>query len=196
MELIELQNIWGEYDKKIANNTRLNKEILRRMLLSKPEKRLNWIKIKAGFNLILPLVIILSILVPNVQLRTAVDFYVGLGLFTAFSVVTYFWAIKYYLLICKIDFSEPILSIKKAIAELEKYKIKITRIGYVFVPFAMTGIFLMAQIPVFSGNSILPFSLIILVMVTSIYYTFKFSIYERFRKLNKEIIEIEELEKE
>jgi acyl-ACP thioesterase len=52
MELIELQNIWVQYDKKLTDNTRLNKEILRRMLISKPEKRLNWIKISAGFNLI------------------------------------------------------------------------------------------------------------------------------------------------
>ena len=195
MEITELQNIWGEYDKKIANNTRLNKEILRRMLLSKPEKRFVWIKIKAGFNLILPLVIILFLLVPNVRFRAAIDFYIGFGLFSAFSVVTYFWAIKYYLLICKIDFSEPILSIKKAIAGLGKYKIKITRISYIFAPFAMIGIFLMAQIPFFVRNSILPFSLIVLVLIASVYFT-KHSIYEQYRKLNREILEIEELEKE
>jgi len=39
------------------------------------------------------------------------------------------------------------------------------------------------------------FALIILVYITSIYYTFKYSISEQFRKLNKEIFEIEELEK-
>ncbi len=49
MELTELQNIWQEYDKKISENTRINKEILRLILLEKPRKRLNWIKIKAGY---------------------------------------------------------------------------------------------------------------------------------------------------
>jgi hypothetical protein len=196
MELTELQNIWGQYEKKLTDNTRINKEILRRMLISKPEKRLNRIKINAGFNLILPIVLILLVLVPHLQFRSSIDFYVGLGLFTAVLLITYIWAIRYYLLICKIDFSEPILAIKKRIAELEKYKIKITRIGFIFTPFAMTGVFIMAQIPFFSINSIVPFSLIILVMITSIYYTFKYSIYERFRKLNIEIKEIEELEKE
>jgi len=196
MELIELQNIWGQYEKKLSDSTRLNKEILRRMLISKPEKRLNWIKIKAGINLILPIVAITLILIPHIQIRSTIDFYLGLALFTAFSLTTYIWAIRYYLLICKIDFSEPILAIKKEIAELEKYKIMITKAGYIFVPFAIIGIFLMAQIPFFSLNSILPFTLILLVMITSIYYTFKYSIYDRFKKLNKEIKEIEELEKE
>ena len=32
MELIELQNIWQQYDKKLSENTRLNKEILKMML--------------------------------------------------------------------------------------------------------------------------------------------------------------------
>ncbi len=196
MELIELQHIWEQHEKKISDNTLLNKEILRRMLISKPEKRLNWIKIKAGINLILPIGLILLVLVPHIQIRSTIDFYMGLTLFAAFSLTTYIWAIRYYLLICKIDFSDPILTIKREITELEKYKIKITKIGYLLAPFAMIGIFLMAQIPLFSIHSIVPTSLIILVMITSIYYTFKYSIYERFRKLNREIMELEELEKE
>jgi hypothetical protein len=48
MELAELQNIWQEYDKKLSENTRLNKEILRLILIEKPQRRLNWIRIKAG----------------------------------------------------------------------------------------------------------------------------------------------------
>ena len=51
MELTELQNLWKEYDKKISENTRLNKEILKLMLLSKPQRKLNWIIIKAGLNI-------------------------------------------------------------------------------------------------------------------------------------------------
>jgi hypothetical protein len=37
----------------------------------------------------------------------------------------------------------PVLSIKKLIAELEKYKIKTTRIKYLLMPVAMVGFFLM-----------------------------------------------------
>ena len=58
MELAELQNMWKQYDNKLSETTRLNKEILKRMLQAKPEKMLNLIRIKAAFNLILPLVLI------------------------------------------------------------------------------------------------------------------------------------------
>jgi uncharacterized membrane protein len=197
MELNELQSLWIENDKKISDNIRLNKEILKRMLISKPEKRFNWIKIKAEISLFSPIILFLALLATDIQFRSTVNFYIGLGLFAVIYVTNYVWGIRYFLLIRKIDFSESILSLKKEIAELEKYKIKITRISYMFMPFAILGIFLMLiQKPIYNAESIVMLALIVLVYISSIYYTFKYSIYERFRKLNKEIAEIEELEKE
>jgi len=196
MELNELQNIWLQYDRKITDNTHLNKEILKRMLISKPEKRLNWIKIKAGFNVLSPLILILMIKIMDMKFSLTSSFYIGLSLFLTLFIINYIWNIRYFLLIRKIDFSGAILSIKKQIAELEKYKIKTTKIRYLIMPFAIIGIFFMLiQKPIFNTESIVMFALIILVYITSIYYTFKYSISEQFRKLNKEIFEIEELEK-
>jgi hypothetical protein len=196
MELIELQNMWQQYDKKLSESTHLNKEILRIMLQSKPEKRLNWIKLKAGTNLVLPIAIILLVLVPRIVFRNEFDFYIGIFLFGIVSLITYYWAIRYYFLIGKIDFASSVTVIRKDINVLEKYKIRITKLSYIFMPFALIGIFLIAQIPILSKNSFLPISLIILVMIISIYYTFKYSIFEKFRKINKEIDELEQLEKE
>lgn len=196
MELIELQNIWQQYDKKLSENTRLNKEILKRMLKSKPEKRVTWIKIKAAFNLILPIALILGIMVPGVEFRNEIDFYLGVVLFGLFFILTYYLAVRYYLLINKIDFADSITEIRKDIKETEKYKIKITKYGYLFLPLAMIGIFLIAEIPILSKGSFLPISLIILVFIISIYITFKYSISARYRKLSLEIDEIEQLEKE
>ena len=76
----------------------------------KPEKKINWIKIEAGFNLILPIVLILGILLPRVEYRTESDFYIGFILFGIVSVISYYWAIRYYLLINKIDFKNSITS--------------------------------------------------------------------------------------
>ena len=196
MELDELQNIWLQYYRKITDNTQLNKEILKRMLMSKPEKRLNWIKIKAGFNVLSPAILILLIKVMDMKFSLTSSFYIGLSLFLILFIINYIWNIRYFLLIRKIDFSGAILSIKKQIAELEKYKIKTTKIRYLIMPFAIIGIFFMLiQKPIFNTESIVMFVLIMLVYISSIYYTFKYSISEQFRKLNKEIFEIEELEK-
>lgn len=199
MELIDLQNIWLEYDKKLAENTRLNKEILRLILLSKPKKRLSWIKIIAGLNIFSPILFLMLVLVLDVQFNSTINFYLGLGIFLPVYAITYIWDIRYFKLIRTIDFSMPVLSIKKVIAELEKYKIKTTRLRYLLMPFAMIGFLLMIIHKItFSFNlvSIMPLLLIILVFISSMYFTFKYSIYERFRKLNREIDDIEQLEKE
>lgn len=199
MDLLELQNRWQEYDKKLSENTRLNKEILRLMLVSKPRKKLNWIKIKSALNILSPVVFVALILILDVQFRSGVNFYIGVCLFFPVYAITYFWDIRYFIMTRNIDFSMPVLSIKKAIAELEKYKIKTTKIKYLLMPFAMTGFLLMIiQRITFSLNfaSMLPLFLIILVFLSSMYFTFKYSIYERFLKLNKDIAEIEQLEKE
>jgi hypothetical protein len=199
MELVEIENIWKEYDRKISENTRLNKEILRQMLLSKPRKRLNWIKIRAGLNILSPAVFVSLLLLLDVHFCLTTRFYIGLVLFLPVYAITYTWDIRYFMLTRNLDLSSPILTVKKAIAEMEKYSIKTTRLRYILMPFAMTGFLLMIiQRITISYNivSLLPFLLIILVFISSIYLTFKYSIYERFKKLNKDIDEIEKLEKE
>lgn len=195
MELVELQNMWQQYDKKLSENITLNKEILRKMLQSKPEKMLNWIKLKAAFNLILPIVIILFMMIPNVVFRNEINFYSGIFLFGSFGILTYYWAIRYYLFLNKIDFNKKVTLLKKDINQAEKYKIKVTKFSYILAPFGITGIFFIANIPILSRQSLLPLTLIILVFISSIYITFKYSIFERYAKINQEINEIENLEK-
>jgi hypothetical protein len=194
MELEDLQNMWIQYDKNLSDNTRLNKEILKRMLILKPEKRLNGIKIKAGFKLILAIAMIIYLFV-RVQYRPTIDFYIGVLLFGMLGLLAFSWQVSYFVRLGKIDFSNSITLIKKDLKELEKYKIKITKFAYFLMPLGAAGIFMIGEIPIFSKHFLLPLSLIILIMFSSIYYTFKYSIFEQFKKLNLEIDEIEQLEK-
>lgn len=120
-----------------------------------------------------------------------------MGLFIPIYLINYIWDIKYFILIRKIDFSDKILTIKKKFAKLEKYTIKTSKIRHLLMPLAILAALLMLfRGFVFNKESIVMLILIVLVFAASTYYTFKYSIYERFKKLNKEIDEIENLEKE
>ncbi len=200
MELTELQAMWQQHDKILSENTRINKEILKQILISKPEKRLNREKIRAGINLILPIVLISVVLVPYIKYRHSIDFYLGAIMFFGFSTFTYYGAVRYFMLLRKVDLANPITSIKKNVKQLEKHKFKFTKVAYILSPVNIVGIFLLGKIPVFSGQltfkSLLPLFLIIMVMFISIYYTFKYRIFEYYRNLDKEIAEIEKLEEE
>lgn len=194
MEFSELQNLWFDNDQKLKENLRLNREILKQLLQKKPERRISWIKFHSIFNLILPLVI-LPIVISQIKFRDEFSFYIGVFLFGSFCILTYVWAIMYFLKVMRIDFTNQIVLLKKQITELEKSKLKTTKIGYLLVPFALTGIYLIADIRIhkITFYSLLPLFLTLIVFVSSVYITFKYSIFERFRKLNQEITELEKL---
>ena len=192
--MTDLQNMWTQHSKDISENTRINKQILRNILISKTERKINWIKSKAIFNLILPLILLTTILIPGIRLRVDLGFIIGGILFGIVFILGYFWSVQYFLKVSRIDFKNAMTSTKKDIIKLEKYKFKITKLGYMLIPFALIGMFMMLELPFFTISSLVPISLIIIVMIISIYITFKFSIIERFRTINREISEIEKLE--
>ena len=194
MELTELQSLWTKQDETMKENIRLNREILRQLLIRKPERRIRWIKIHSIYELILPL-ILLPIIIPQMEFRNETSFYIGALLFGSFCLTTYIWAIQYFLKVMKIDFSSPIITMKKQLAELEKLKLKTKKIGFMLVPVVLAGIFLLGgfRIHEVSFYTMLPLFLIIIVFSISVYATFHYSIFERFRKLNHEISELEKL---
>jgi hypothetical protein len=193
MELEELQNIWRHHNSKASENISLNKEILKQMLLLKSKKRLKWVTAKAGFRLIFP-VIILLIIPLKFRLRAEIDFYASIIFFGFFSLLTYYWAVRYFMLLRKIDLNKPLTAVKKEIINLERFKIRITRFSFVLMPFAITSIFLIAGIQIFS-KQLLPFSFLMLVLLISIFYTFKHYMSENYKTLI-EINEIEKLEED
>ena len=196
MELLELQNIWNQYDKKISENIRLNKEILREMLISKTEKRLNSIKAKVGIRLTLSFLLVPTILIFNIPIRTTADFYIGLSLFTGIFVFFGIYRIKYFLMFNRIDFSRSVSLIKKEVNELKKYEIKMSHVGLLLLPLGAISIFLLAKIPLLTLDTWIPLSFIIIILTATYIYKTKYSYEERFRKLNQEIEEMAELEKD
>ena len=156
----------------------------------------NWINIKAGFNvlssIILPLIF-------NDYESTVSDndtILYRIKYFLIIYLTIYIWDVKYFLLIRKIDFSDSISVIKKSLAILEKYMIKKTRFRYTLMSFAIIGIFLMLfQKPVFNIETIIFFILVVLVFISALYYTLKYSVFERFKVLNKEMQEVENIDK-
>jgi len=196
MELADFQNTWREHDKKVMENISINKTIFKNILTERAERKINWMRTKAIFNLLLPIVLLATILIPNIVYRNDINFIIGVVLFGSVFIVSYIWAFQYFIKVSRIDFNDTITSAKKDLIELEKYKFKITKLGYILIPFAIIGIFMMIEIPLFSKNTLLPIMLIIITMLVSIYITFKFSIIESFKKINHEISDIEKLEKE
>jgi len=196
MELQELQNIWVQYERDLAKNTQINKEILRNILLTKTEKKVNWLKIRSLINLIFPIPMFIFIVIPRLEFSLEIKFIVGIVVVVVFSIVSYAWAIKYYILVNKLDFYEPLTSVKKHLIEAEKYKFRITRFGLMLAPFMIIGIFLSVDFPIFSEKMILFYSLMLIVMILSAFIQKKHGVLANLKRIKRELEEIVKLEGE
>lgn len=205
MELMELQNLWLENNRKLDETLQLNREIMNKLLKAKPERRLTRIKAEVLLNLILPIVILIVILfgvwVPDVNFKYDRQFYVGVIMFGIGYVLTYILSARYYWHLLKIDFTQSVLDIKTKVLRAEAFNLKTTRLKYLLMPFGITGILLLLGVPIFSlknvsFQSMIPLLLIVLVFIGSILVTFKYTLVQRFKKLKFEISELEMLIRE
>lgn len=195
MELREIQNLWIQYNNRLSENTRINKEVLKKMISSKTENRITWIKRKAIFNLLIPIPMLIYIAF-DTEYRSEPNFLIGLILSSTCLIITYAWAIKYYLLVDKIDFLNPVMKIKKDLYRLKQFKLKIRKSGIIIAPVFVTGIFLFAGIPFFAKEMLPVYFLCLMVAAISGYLNHKYGIFEKLKRINLEIEEIEKLEKE
>lgn len=129
MEIDEIKASWLQHEKMLVKNTRMNNDLLIKLLLKNAEKRIDWLKIKSLLGLILPIIAIIFIVIPRIQFTLEADFIIGTVLFVSLSVLTYIWAIKLYLRIERLNPSGPVTAVSKELKSLEKYKLKIRRQG-------------------------------------------------------------------
>ena len=197
MEWTELQALWQQYDARIAENTRINKEILKRMLRAKPERRINWITLKEGANMLLmPIVLLLVFTLVPFKYNHGLALYLGIFLYGGGVLVSYYWSLKYFMLLRKIDFTHPVTTTRKNLKQLEIFYTKrLKNLGYKLMPIGIIGIYLLFDMLIFTKSSLVPFSLMFVVWVVSMYFKFRWKNWW-FGKLNTELDEIEQLEKE
>lgn len=200
MEWTELQAIWQQYDARIAENTRINKEILKRMLSTKPDRRVNWVMLQTGAGLLLgPILVLIIFSLPTIRFSTGIKLFLGILMYGGGCLISYFWSVKYFIMLRKINFTNPVTTTRKQINQAEKFQTKTLKIGYlVFMPIIFTGVFLLSDMRIpgsLSLYSITPLLLCIVVMIVTLYFRFRWKNWW-FKKLNTELDEIEQLEKE
>ena len=194
MEIDEIKTIWTQHEKMLVENTKMNKELLKKLLIVNAEKRIDWLKIKSLVGLILPLIGIIFIAIPRIQFTLETDVVIGIVLFVSISAITYIWAIKLYLRIERLNPNGPITTVSKQLKLVEKYKMKNTKYCLILAPFMIIGIFLSAGIPFLSPKMIPFYALMVIVFLISTYIRTKHGLVAQVRKIDRDIEEISKLE--
>jgi hypothetical protein len=152
MELADIQNTWKEHDKMLMENIRINKEIFKNILIERAENKIKWMKVKTIFSLIVPPIFLLIFFILNLNYRTDANFIIGGILFLTVFLTSYLWTVQYFFKLSQIDFKNSITTTTKKLAELRKYKFRNIKLGYLFIPFALIGTFMVFEIPIFQKN--------------------------------------------
>ena len=196
MELTELQTMWQQYDARLAENTCINKEILKRMLRKKPERRISWVRLQSEATLYwVPIFLLLCFTLMPVKFNHGLALYLGIVLYGVCVLLGYYWSVNYFMLLRNIDFSHSVIITRKNLKQLEGYRTKTLRLSYLLMPFALIGVILMFNLQLFTKGNALPLFLILVIMGVSMYSRIRWKNWW-FRKLNFELDEIEEIEKE
>lgn len=196
MELDEFMYTWSQHEQKLVESTKINKGLLKKLLIQNSERRIDWLKVRSLLSLILPLIGIIFIVLPRIQFTLETDVVIGIVLFGSLSIITYFWAIRLHLFIEKLNLNESLTTVSKQLRLVEKYKMKISRNGLILAPFMLIGVFLSAGIPFLSPKIIPFYFLMLIVFLISTYIRTKHGMLNRLRKLEKDIEEISKLELE
>ncbi len=195
MEWTELQALWQQQDARIAESTRINKEILKRMIRKNSEKRLKWMKFWAAYGMIVPISVVCIALVSNIKFRNEWDFYLGLILLVITFTIDLYHTYQYYLSIRDINFTNQVAKTKKQLIQVDKLKRNISKWGFLTFLVALPGVCLIAQLPVINLR------FVIFIIFITLFAMIKYYIHlKRFKKqlssFNAELNEIEQLEKE
>ena len=194
MEFTELQALWQQQNAQIAENTRINKEILKRILKVKPERRINWVTLQTGAGLFInPIILLLFFTLAPITFNHGLALYLGISLYGCIVLLGFYWSIKYFMLLRNIDFTNSVTTTRKNLRQLEKFHTTRLKLVCLMFPIALIGVFLMFDIPI-TKESFVILPLMLVMMVVSIYYRFRWKNWW-FGKLNSELDEIEQLEK-
>jgi len=201
MEINKLQEMWTDYDKRISENTRLNKEILKRLLISKPEKRFSKVIVKAGIEVVVIIAFIIYFFVFHVSFQPTTAFYLGLTVFMAAIGIPVIGHIRYFLKLYEMNFSESVISLRKKINKSEKLREKNNRYGRLMVPFILLSTWFISQdfkntltyTSRIFGEPVFLVAMIsaLIFLFLAIHFKTKTSI-----KIDQELAEIEELERD
>jgi len=189
MEISELQSLWTKCDLQLAEHTKVNKRILREMLLKRPLKTINWLKIKGLYQLVAGIVIIVLFFKMIKHRDPGVELYCGLVFLFVLCFFSFFRVIKYFFMLKGVNMTGDLVTAKQQLIDIQKYKLSTAKYNLIITPPSILAVFLVLPIAL----HVMPVLLFTLVFVMVSIYKFKM-IAEEFSKLNEQLKELEDLQ--
>jgi uncharacterized membrane protein YgdD (TMEM256/DUF423 family) len=194
MEIEELKSIWQQYDSKLDKLERLNKKLILETLSKKPQKKLDWMKYRSAYSMIIAPVALFVSLSPNIRIDNIdATFLIGCVL-TLASVVYLTWInFKNYNALNNMNLGDDsIVGSVRKISDFRSHVIRTEKYILFINPILLAGIvFIGWNTFTFNTKTILFFGgLFLLILIASIIQFKRYK--EKNDKIEKEILDINE----
>jgi len=194
MEIEDLKTIWEKYDNKLDNLEKLNKKLIMETLSKKPQRKLERMKFRTLYALIIPPVILVVVLQSQFKTENVdLNFIIGCFLTIAVTLFLGYISFKSYMALKGIDLSND--SVIDSAKKVNNYKgVLNTRHKYTFItyPLLYVGVVMIIWKGLhFNMNTILfmiGLFVFSIVLGNNQYKAFK----DKIERLEKEILELEE----
>lgn len=144
MEYNELKSMWAKYNSTLDEVAQTNRNVLKKMISQKSEKRLWIMKIQAILSILISPAILAAVIFPIlISYETSPPLIAG-GILIALVFGFYFiQSIQYYKLLNRIKPAlDPVIKTKERTLELRKFVLSLQNKRYVVFPFAVGAIVL------------------------------------------------------
>ena len=205
METNKMQEMWIEYDKKISKNTRLNKEILKHILISKSERRFSKLTLKAGVEVLGAMIFLIYFFMKFVSFQPKFSFYFGLTVFFLTLGIPLVGYIRYFFKLYTLSFTDSVLELRRKVNESKIYIDKVKRKANFMTPFTLISTWFILS-PDFKNTLLHSFHILsepiaFIPLIGLVIFFFVRNIKEKtvsesYKKIERELKEIDELERD
>jgi len=141
MELEDLKQAWSQYDKKLKENLKTNKELLRSMNLDKSKREMQK---PLGYEILSIVIIFLTVVFFfgfTLRFITEIKFSIPSFIGASIGIMYLVFAILKVDRFVKIDYyGSPIITVQKKITELKAFILKLRKFEFIFLPLLIVTI--------------------------------------------------------
>jgi hypothetical protein len=197
MELEELKNSWDSFEKKIEQQRSIDKEILRQIILKRPESRLKWMRFQSIYSIMVTPLVLFIVLPKTMKFENSYSFWLAASILVFFLIYSMIRGFLYYKKINDINvYKDTVLETRRKIILIKRFFRWGMKANILILPL------LLIAITFWSGMDLLnPRILLFSIVLCSIILIMnriqpQIYIFDRLDRVEDELSEIKELEKQ
>ncbi len=194
MELEELKKSWTHFDKKLDGQRIIDKEVLKQIILNRPEKRLKWMRFQSMLSVIIVPFVLLMVLPGTMKYQDTLVFWLGASILFLFFVYAMLRGFLYYKKLNAINiFKDTIIETRRKIIVVTRFAKWGRDLSIIVIPVLLIGLSFWSGMNFFGTQKLLFTIVFLFVILFLSRIKPKIYILDPLKRVEDELAELEDL---